>query len=124
MESVGLLEKLRALTETRVPFIVVGELAAVLNGTPLAAFEFAVVRHRGGTMAQRYGRLEVLESFAGRLYEDLLPHTQELDIGGVIVKVLDLETQIAVKEDAPGAKDLAVLPLLRATLQEKKRLGL
>ena len=74
----------------------------------------------------RLGRLDVLGTIGnGRTYQDLLPHTVEMDIGGgVLVKVLDLETLIAVKEEAGGEKDRAMLPMLRATLAERKKSGL
>jgi len=39
----------------------------------------------------------------------------------VTARVLDLETIIASKEASGGEKDLAVLPLLRRTLQELRR---
>jgi hypothetical protein len=59
-----------------------------------------------------------------RSHEDLLPHTQEIDIGdGVRGKVLDLETLIAVKEEVGGAKDRAVLPTFRRTLEENRKLS-
>jgi hypothetical protein len=35
--------------------------------------------------------------------------------------VLDLETLIAVKEELGGEKDLAMLPILRRTLEESRR---
>ena len=55
-------------------------------------------------------------------YQDLLPHSVEMDIGeGIRVRVLDLETLIAIKEELAGEKDRAVLPILRLTLEEKKR---
>jgi predicted nucleotidyltransferase len=55
-------------------------------------------------------------------YEDLLPHTIEMDMGeGVRVRVLDLATIIALKEELAGEKDLAVLPILRRTLEQKQR---
>jgi hypothetical protein len=40
---------------------------------------------------------------------------------GLRVRVLNLETPIAVKEEAAGARDLAVLPIMRRTLEEKRR---
>ena len=56
-------------------------------------------------------------------YADLLPHTIEMEIApGVSVRVLDLPTLIAIKEALGGEKDLAVLPQLRRTLEEKQRL--
>jgi predicted nucleotidyltransferase len=71
----------------------------------------------------RLGPLDVLGTIGRALsYEDLLPHTIEMEIGdGVRIRVLDLATIIAVKEEIAGEKDLAVLPLLRRTLEEKQR---
>jgi hypothetical protein len=47
-----------------------------------------------------------------------------MEIGeGVRVRGLDLHTIIAVKESLGAEKDLAVLPLLRRTLQERQRGG-
>jgi len=40
------------------------------------------------------------------------------------LRVLDLETLIAVKEEVGGEKDRAVLPILHRTLEEKRKLGL
>lgn len=71
----------------------------------------------------RLGPLDVLGSIGrGLSYDDLLPHSTEMDIGdGVRVRVLDLETIVAIKEELRSEKDLAVLPLLRRTLEEKRR---
>ena len=55
-------------------------------------------------------------------YEDLLPSAPELNMGeGLVVRVIDLPTLIELKEKAGRAKDLAVLPVLRATLAETLR---
>jgi predicted nucleotidyltransferase len=69
------------------------------------------------------GPLDVLGTIGRRLtYEDLLPHTIEMDTGGgVQVRVLNLETLVALKEELAGEKDLAVLPVLRRTLEQKRR---
>ncbi|MGB6942426.1 MAG: hypothetical protein WBE37_08535 [Bryobacteraceae bacterium] len=40
---------------------------------------------------------------------------------GVRIRVLDLETIIALKEELGGEKDRAVLPTLRRTLEERRR---
>jgi hypothetical protein len=59
----------------------------------------------------------------GRTYDDLLPHTELVEISPELrVRVLDLETQIAIKEETGREKDLAVLPVLRRTLIESRRL--
>jgi len=39
----------------------------------------------------------------------------------VSIQVLDLEAQIAVKEETGQEKDIAALPLLRRTLEELRR---
>jgi hypothetical protein len=58
----------------------------------------------------------------GRSYEDLLERAPELDLGdGLSMRVIDLPTLIELKEQAGRPKDLAVLPVLRATLAESLR---
>jgi hypothetical protein len=71
----------------------------------------------------RSGPLDVPGTIGRNLeYRDLLPHTVELEIGhGLRVRVLDLETLISLKETLAGEKDLAVLPILRRTLEEKRK---
>ena len=68
------------------------------------------------------GPLDVLGTIGrGMEFEDLVPHTIEMEIGGgVTVRVLNLETIVALKEELAGEKDRAVLPVLRRTLQEKQ----
>jgi len=57
-----------------------------------------------------------------RGYEDLLPDTVALELAdGARVRVLSLPALIAAKERTGRPKDLAVLPLLRATLDEATR---
>ena len=58
----------------------------------------------------------------GLRYEDLLPQTVEMDLdAGVQVRVLNLATIVALKEELAAEKDLAVLPVLRRTLEHKKQ---
>ncbi|MGO4880322.1 MAG: hypothetical protein ACLP59_05810 [Bryobacteraceae bacterium] len=74
-------------------------------------------------LVTRFGPLDVLGSI-GRShdYEDLLPNTIEVDLGGDLrARILNLETLIAIKEEVGGDKDLAALPTLRQTLAEKRR---
>src|SRR6202041_1692768 len=60
----------------------------------------------------RYGPLDILGTIGRDLgYRDLLLHSVELDIStGLRVRVLDLETIIAIKKKLGGEKDRAVLP--------------
>jgi hypothetical protein len=58
----------------------------------------------------------------GRTYSDLLPLTVEMEVrSGVRIRVLSLESQIAITEELGGAKDAAMLPLLRRTLEESRK---
>ena len=71
----------------------------------------------------RHGPLDVLGTIGrGLNYEDILPHSIEMEVAeGLRIRVLDLATIIALKEELRGEKDLAVLPILRRTLIEKQR---
>jgi hypothetical protein len=150
---------LGALVKAGVEFVLVGGLAAVLDGAPVQTYDLDIVHsraadnivrllgvlesldavfriqperrlrptvsHLGGpghlNLITRLGPLDVLGTIGrGLSYDDLLPHSVEMDIGGALIRVLDLETLIAIKEELGGEKDRAVLPILRRTLAEKK----
>ncbi len=72
-----------------------------------------------------YGPIDVLGTIGKNLdYDALLAHSRLLDIGdGLRVRVLDLETIIAIKEELGTEKDLAVLPVLRRALEESRKQG-
>src|ERR1017187_9458833 len=61
------------------------------------------------------GPLDVLGTIGRGLgYEDLLPHTIEMETGeGVRVRVLDLATIVELKEELAGEKAMGVLALFR-----------
>ncbi len=157
-----LIAPLRTLHDGNVEFILVGGLAAVLNGSPVDTFDVDVVHSRETAnidrllpvldaldaifrmqperrlrpnashlasaghlnLITRYGPLDLLGTIGQDLgYQELLPHSIELNIAaGLRIRVLDLETLIAIKEELGGEKDRAVLPILRRTLEEKKKL--
>jgi hypothetical protein len=54
-------------------------------------------------------------------YDDVKSGVLELEVDGRLVKVLSLERLIETKRAAGRAKDLAVLPLLEATLEATRR---
>jgi len=69
------------------------------------------------------GPLDLLGTVGkGRGYEDLVKHCVEMQVGSMHVKVLDLDTLIELKEETGAEKDRAVLPILRRTLEEKRKL--
>lgn len=71
------------------------------------------------------GPLDLLGAVTGgRDYDALISHTNEVSLtGGVKVRLLELPLLITLKEEMDQEKDRAVLPLLRRTLEEKKRDG-
>jgi predicted nucleotidyltransferase len=156
-----LIATLRALDDGGVEFILVGGLAAVLQGAPIDTFDIDVVHSRDVAniarlrpvletldavfriqperrlkpnsshlasaghlnLITRYGPLDLLGTIGRDLgYRELLPHSVDLDISeGLRIRVLDLETLIALKEELAGEKDRAALPILRRTLEEKRK---
>jgi hypothetical protein len=70
-----------------------------------------------------HGDLDCLGAIdQGRGYEELVDQTVEMNLGGgLTVRVLSLPALIEAKERLGRPKDLAVLPVLRATLDELKR---
>ena len=73
----------------------------------------------------KHGDLDVLGTIDDNVgYEDVLNHTLEVELSDFRVRVLELARLIQAKEFAGRPKDLAALPVLRATLAElKKREG-
>lgn len=69
------------------------------------------------------GDLDCLGEIAGGLgYDALLPRTVTMKLSGsTTIRVLDLPALIETKERAARPKDLAALPVLRATLDELNR---
>ena len=161
MQNTRLLETLRKLEASQSQFILVGGLAAVLNGAPIQTYDIDLVYSRTPENIQRLlavlesldaifriqpdrrlrpnashlsgkghlnlltssGPLDLLATIGADLgYEELLPHSSEMEIGaGIRILVLELETIIALKEELAGEKDMAVLPILRRTLKESRK---
>jgi hypothetical protein len=151
---------LTALRRHGVRFVLVGGVAAVIEGAPVATFDLDIVpdrdpanidcltaalaelkaHYRGRPnlhptpdalrgpghhlLMTRYGPLDVLGVIGKeRDFHALLPHSRRRVVGSIRVTVLDLETQIAVKQDLDSAKDRAVIPILKATLRERRKKG-
>jgi hypothetical protein len=148
---------IRVLVKHDVEFIVVGGIAATLNGAIIATQDLDVlyaldesnVEHvmqalgaldarfrerpdlapmrsrmesRGHKLLMtRYGRCDFLGHVAPDLaYEDLVADALELRATEELTcRVLGLKRLIEIKQAVGRPKDLAVLPLLRATLMER-----
>jgi hypothetical protein len=149
---------LSTLRRHRVRFVLVGGVAAVIEGAPVATFDIDIVPDHNSSnidrlvaaltelkayyrgrpnlrpapealrgpghhlLMTRYGPLDVL-GMVGRErdFHALMPHSRRRVLNGAHLNVLDLETQIAVKEELSFAKDRAVVPILKATLGERRR---
>jgi hypothetical protein len=57
----------------------------------------------------------------GRGYEELLPHSEVMNDEGASLRVIDLPTLIEVKTKAGRPKDRVMLPILVATLEERRK---
>lgn len=68
------------------------------------------------------GKLDVLCEISGaRGYDELVNHTVQVADGSLTFRVLDLPMLIRVKSEANRPKDRLVLPILLATLEERKK---
>jgi len=153
---------LASLHRHRVRFVVVGGVAAVVEGAPVATFDVDIVPDRGPAniprliaalreleacyrarrdlrrapdgaalagdghhlLMTRFGPLDVLGVVgAGRDFRQLVIHSRRRRLRGFYVRIVDLQTQIAIKEELGYEKDRAVLPVLRQTLKLRKRAG-
>lgn len=104
---------------------VLAELDAVYRHDPrqLRPQESHLIGPGHQLLTTRYGDLDCLGTIdEGRGYEELLPDTVEMRLAdGRLVHVLTLPKLIEAKERAGRPKDQAVLPVLRATLDECSR---
>jgi hypothetical protein len=153
-------DALEALCRHRVEFIIVGGVAAVLNGAPISTFDLDIVHSRTAEnlaralaalteleayyrdhtgrrlppsadllagdghnlLTTKFGPLDLLGTIGrGHTFEALLDESIEQPLGAVVVRVLSLPALIRIKQEVAREKDLAVLAILRRTLEEKNR---
>jgi predicted nucleotidyltransferase len=68
------------------------------------------------------GPIDMLGSINdGLVFEDILPHTERMEFEGLAVNVLRLAKLVDLKRALARPKDLAILPVLEATLKERQR---
>ena len=71
------------------------------------------------TLTTKIGDIDLLgEIVGGRTYEELAPHTIEVNVFGLKCRCLDLETLIRVKRAAGRPKDLEAISELEVILDE------
>lgn len=154
------LELLRVLERNGVQHVVVGGVAAILEGAPLATLDLDIVYSNDATnvarlqaalvelearyrdpagrriepteerlssnmvnlFETRLGPLDALQRIGAEWrYRDLVARSRERAVGNLTVRVLDLSAVIESKEAAGREKDLAMLSVLRRTLEELRR---
>jgi len=79
----------------------------------------AALSHRAriNTLVDSLGAIGSLQT-----YQDLLPNSTEVEVGAELkIREVNLETLIQIKEQTGRDKDRAVLPTLRATLEESRK---
>lgn len=151
---------LEVLARHKVDFIVVGGIAANLQGASISTLDIDIVHSRTASNVERlllaladleaiyriqperrlapnashlssgghnllltkHGPLDVLGTIGnGHTWEELSGQSDTVQLdSGLIIAVLDLPTQIAIKEEVAGAKDALALPILRRTLELKR----
>jgi hypothetical protein len=157
---VSFLALLRSLHGHNVEFVVVGGVAALIEGAPITTLDLDIVYRPSPenisrlaraleTLDARYrdparrrvlpsprtlseNRVNLLETTAGLLdamqeigagwgYEDAAERSVRRSLGALEVLVLELPAVIESKVAANREKDRAMLPVLRATLDELRK---
>lgn len=90
---------IEGLIKADVKFILVGGLAAVVQGAPVTT-------------------MDVDE---GKTYEDLFKHTVEIEFRGHTLRVLDIKMLIELKRTSKDSKDKQRLPVLEETLRQLEK---
>jgi hypothetical protein len=70
----------------------------------------------------KFGPLDLLGTIGvGHDYEDLLKHCVKIEVNDLWLNILDLQTLIEVKNETISEKDKAIIPILKRTLEEKRK---
>jgi predicted nucleotidyltransferase len=96
-----------------------------LRGVPPGLpFEWSAATLRAGlnfTLTTAWGDLDLLGDIpAGGGYEEMLPHSEEVAVFGVTIRLLALDWLIHVKRAAGRPKDLEVIAELEAIREERE----
>jgi predicted nucleotidyltransferase len=114
-------ENIRRLVETLKPWR--PYLRGVPPGLPFVFDERTVRNGLNFTLDTDLGKLDLLgEVPGGRNYEELLPHSVEMEANGVKYRCATLERLIQMKRAAGRSKDLEIIAALVALLEEKRKM--
>ncbi len=81
--------------------------------------------NRVNLLRSRAGKIDAMQAIAPSWgFPEVLARSHPLEIGGMPIHVLDLASVIESKETLGRPKDLAVLPVLRNTLEMRRARGL
>jgi len=155
--SASLSDLLEGLLKAGVDFILVGSLAAVVQGAPITTMDADIVHSRTSEnvsklmavlksvdacyrrldhkllapsegdlsgdgcalLRTRLGPVDVLAVIEqGKSYEDFIEHTVGIEFRGHILRVLDLNTLIHLKEGSKDSRDKLRLLVLKETLRQ------
>lgn len=90
------------------------------GGAPLPPSRIALEGPGHSLFMTDLGPLDALGSIEqGLSYDDLLPDTVEIELGGHPIKVLDLATIVQHKRASSHPKDRQALPLLEEALRQR-----
>ncbi len=150
--SEGLLKILHTLVKAKVPFMIVGNSAAVMQGAPVATIDIDLWFGDGGlekakralaplnvSVVSGFGHSIIPPQFCGPdtelldivctaqglgCFEEELEHCRWIRLGKIKVPVLALQRVVASKKAANREKDQAVIAQLESALSVLQRKGL
>jgi len=92
------------------------------EGLPFLWDESTLRRGLNFTLTTELGPLDIFgEITGGGTYEDLLPHTVEVEVFGRTIRCLELDALIRTKRAAGRPKDLEAIAELEALREERDR---
>lgn len=128
---------LEGLIEAGVEFILVGGLAAVVQGAPVTTMDVDIVHKQSSeNIGKLLAFLKSIDAFhrrpddkvigpdvmavieKGKAYENLIEHTVEIEFRGHTVRVLNLKTLVELKRASKDPRDRQRLPVLEEKLRQ------
>ncbi len=97
-------------------------LRGVERGLPFVLDERTMRNGLNFTLDTDLGKLDLLGEVPGaRSYDELLPHSTEMEANGIKYRCATLERLIQMKRAAGRPKDLEIIASLQALLEEKRK---